>query len=202
MLLTYFNPINNQQEVLKLSYPFVDYLFFKRIHPYNTDSDLTNILDNILANLDCTIEYNCGRLMMTAYPVYSNKLSDYYFYLSRITNPYIYNEYIDKLIRRHVDNLIFEHLNPYTPPSSKKKSSSKKKPLPPNVWVKHVSHDLFSGKENYIYYNLRTKKEITSDNPDLLEELNAPKKKESKKSTKTKTAGVPMSAMTFSFKKK
>lgn len=202
LCLKYVNPINNQQENLNLDYPIIDYMTFKRIHDYNSDFDLIKILNNILKDLDCTIEYDCGRLRMTVYPIYHMTLSEYYFYLSRITNQFVYNEYIDKVIKRHIDNLIFEYENPYVPPIKKKKSTTKKKKLPPNKFVKYVTNDLFTNEEKYIYINHRTNQEIESINPNMLDELNAPKKKERKKSIKIKQVGVPMSAMTFSFKKK
>lgn len=200
--LMYVSPINNQQEELKLEYPSIDYMKFKSIYEYNNDFDLINILDKILKKLDCTIEYSCGRTCVTTFPIYNMTLSEYYFYLIRINNQFIYNNYIDKLIKRHIDNLIFEYEHPYIPPTNKKKVTSKKKKLPPNQFFKQVTHDLFTNKETYIYTNPRTKEEINSDNPNLLDELNAPKKRERKSSIKIKRGGVPISAMTFSFKKK
>ena len=200
--LMYVNPINNQQEELKLEYPSIDYIKFKSIYEYNNDFDLINILDKILKKLDCTIEYSCGRTCVTTFPIYNMTLSEYYFYLIRINNQFIYNNYIDKLIKRHIDNLIFEYEHPYIPPTNKKKVTSKKKKLPPNQFFKQVTHNLFTNKETYIYINPRTKEEINSDNPNLLDELNAPKKRERKSSIKIKRGGVPISAMTFSFKKK
>lgn len=200
--LMYVNPINNQQEELKLEYPSIDYMKFKSIYEYNNDFDLINILDKILKKLDCTIEYSCGRTCVTTFPIYNMTLSEYYFYLIRINNQFIYNNYIDKLIKRHIDNLIFEYEHPYIPPTNKKKVTSKKKKLPPNQFFKQVTHNLFTNKETYIYINPRTKEEINSDNPNLLDELNAPKKRERKSSIKIKRGGVPISAMTFSFKKK
>ena len=202
LCLTYINPINNQQEELKLEYPSIDYMKFKSIYEYNNDFDLINILDKILKKLDCTIEYSCGRTCVTTFPIYNMTLSEYYFYLIRINNQFIYNNYIDKLIKRHIDNLIFEYEHPYAPPISKKKSTTKKKKLPPNKFFKQVTHDLFTDKEKYIYTNPRTREEIISDNPNMLDELNTSKKKERKKSIKIKQTGVPISAMTFSFKKK
>lgn len=201
--LIFVNPITNQQEYLEIKYPYIDYFKFKRIREYNNDdTDLIAILDEILKKLDCTIEYSCGRNMMIAYPIYSITLSEYYFYLSRITNQFIYNEYIDKIIKRHIDNLIFEYKNPYIPPTKKKKFTIKKKKLPPNKFIKYVTHNLFTNEEEYIYFNTRTNQEIKSTNPNMLDELNTPKKKERKKSIKIKQVGVPMNAMTFSFKKK
>ena len=93
----FVNPITNQQEYLELKYPNVDYFKFKSTNEYNNgDTDLISILDEILKRLDCTIEYNCGRSMMVAYHIYSITLSEYYFYLSRITNQFI-NIYLHEL---------------------------------------------------------------------------------------------------------
>lgn len=200
--LNYVNPINNQEEILNIEYPRVDYMSFRSTKEYNNDSDLIVILDGIIKELDCTIKYDYGRPKVTTFPIYNMTLSEYYFYLSRITNQFIYNNYINKVIKRHIDNLVFEYEHPYIPPVSKKKSTTKKKKLPPNKFFKQVTHDLFTGKEKYIYTNPRTKEEIMSNNPNILDELNASKKKERKKSIKIKQTGVPISAMTFSFKKK
>ena len=73
-----------------------------------------------------------------------------------------------------------------------------KRKLPENKFIKYTTIDIFTGKETYIYENLRTLEKINVDNPNLLEELNAPKKK---KVEKKKEVGVPISSMTFSFKK-
>ena len=73
-----------------------------------------------------------------------------------------------------------------------------KKKLPENKFIKYTTKDIFTGKETYIYENLRTLEKINVDNPNLLEELNAPKKKKVKKK---KEVGVPINSMTFSFKK-
>ncbi len=201
--LKFVNPIINQLDDLKLVYPEIDYFSFKHIKDYdNGDTDLINILNDLLKTLDCTIEYSYGRICMTSYILYTTNLSHYYFYLTRISNQILYNQYIDKVIQRHIDNLIFEYEHPYTPPDNRKKSKSKKTKLPPNKFIKRVTHDMFSGKETYLYYNPRTKEELYDDNPDLLDKLNAPKKKERKKSIKVRETGVPISAMTFSFKKK
>ena len=125
--LMYVNPINNQEEELKLEYPSIDYMKFKSTYEYNNDSDLIVILDDIIKELDCTIEYDCGRPKVTTFPIYNMTLSKYYFYLSRITNQFIYNKYVDKVIKRHINNLVFEYEHPYVPPVSKKKSTTKKK---------------------------------------------------------------------------
>ena len=199
--LTYHNPISTSDDVLNIDYPDIDYIEFKRTHEYDTDDDICKILDNLIKDLNCTIEYSYGRPMMTTNFNYKSRMSDYYRYLLKLTNQLLYNEYIDKLIQRHIDNIIFEYEHPYIP-ATKNKGKSKKKKLPPDVYVRRITHDIFTGKEVYSYYNPRTKDEINSSNPNLLVELNAPKKKERKKSIKVKSVGVPISAMTFSFKKK
>lgn len=198
--LTYHNPISTSDNVLNINYPDIDYMKFKRTYDYNTDDDICKILDNFIKDLNCTIEYSCGRPMMTTNFNYKVYMSNYYRYLLKLTNQLLYNKYIDKLIQRHIDNIIFEYEHPYIP-TTKNKIKSKKKKLP-NVYVRRITHDIFTNKEVYNYYNPCTKDEINSFNPDLLIELNAPKKKECKKSIKVKSVGVPISAMTFSFKKK
>lgn len=196
--LSYVNPITEEINCLEVAYPIIDYGKFKRLHEYNSDSDLIKILDNILKDLDCTKEYNGVRFRTTTYPIYSMFLSDYYFYVNKIVNQFIYNEYIDKLIKRHIDNIVFEHDNPYIVNT---KSNKKKKKSPPNKFVKYTTKDMFTNKSKYVYCNYKTDEQIESDNPDLLDKLNS-KISKRKQNNKRKQIGVPLSAMTFNFKKK
>lgn len=196
--LTYNNPITNKEDCIEICYPTIDYAKFKRLHDYNNDSDLIEILNNILKDLDCSREYNGVRFRTTSHLIYNTFLSDYYFYLNKITNQFIYNEYVDKLIKRHVDNLVFEHEHPYVENNNKKKNTNKRKKSPPNKFIKYTTKDIFTNKTKYVYCNYKTDEQIVSDNEDMLDKLNSVKKK----STKSKQIGVPMSAMTFSFKKK
>ena len=196
--LNYVNPITDEINYLEIQYPIIDYGKFKRLHEYNNDSDLIKILDNILKDLDCTKEYNGVRFRITTYPIYSMFLSDYYFYVNKITNQFIYNEYIDKLIKRHIDNIVFEHDNPYI---INTKSNKKKKKSPPNKFVKYTTKDMFTNKSKYVYCNYKTDEQIESDNPDLLDKLNS-KISKRKQNNKRKQIGVPLNAMAFNFKKK
>lgn len=196
------NPITENKDYIKLKYPNVDYFKFKHTREYKTDNDLINILKDILKDLNCTIEYKEFRLKATFTPIYDMQLSEYYFYLIRINNQFLYNKYLDKLIKRHIDNIVFEYKNPYYTPRNKSKSSRKKEKDKKGDYIRYTTRDVFTNKETYIYYNTKTKEEIESDNYNLLEELNKPKKKTKNKVTKTKYTGVPISAMTFSFKKK
>lgn len=196
--LNYVNPITDEINYLEVQYPIIDYGKFKRLHEYNNDNDLIKILDNILKDLDCTKEYNGVRFRTTTYPIYSMFLSDYYFYVNKITNQFIYNEYIDKLIKRHIDNIVFEHDHPYIVNT---KTNKKKKKSPPNKFVKYTTKDMFTNKSKYVYCNYKTNEQVESDNPDLLDKLNS-KISKHKQNNKRKQIGVPLSAMTFNFKKK
>lgn len=198
MKLNYVNPITDDTNCLEVQYPIIDYGKFKRLHEYNSDNDLIKILDNILKDLDCTKEYNGVRFRTTSYPIYSMFLSDYYFYVNKITNQFIYNKYIDKLIKRHIDNIIFEHDNPYIVNT---KTNKKKKKSPPNKFVKYTTKDMFTNKSKYIYCNYKTDEQVESDNPNLLDKLNS-KISKRKQNNKRKQIGVPLNAMTFNFKKK
>lgn len=198
VMLSYVNPITDEINYFEVQYPIIDYGKFKRLHEYNNDNDLIKILDNILNDLDCTKEYNGVRFRTISYPIYSMFLSDYYFYVNKIVNQFIYNEYIDKLIKRHIDNIVFEHDNPYIVNT---KSNKKKKKSPPNKFVKYTTKDMFTNKSKYVYCNYKTDEQIESDNPDLLDKLNS-KISKRKQNNKRKQIGVPLSAMTFNFKKK
>ena len=191
--ISYYNPITNNEDCLNIEIIKNDYFFWKRQEEYNSDEDLVNILNFILDKLNCTKVFDCGRLCMTSYPKYSNNLSIYYNYLSKLSNQFIYNNYIDILIQRHIDNIIFEYNNPL---QSKKIIKKKIK----NIFTKAITMDMFTQELVYVYTNDKTGETIKSSNPNLLEELNNKKKVEKKKS-KTKEIGVPISAMTFSFKK-
>lgn len=203
--MKYVNPINNNEEELIVKYPNVDYIFWRSIISYNNDNDIANILNSLLKELDCTREYSCGRPCMTKQFNYSDNIYKYYYYLIKFNNQLLYNNYVDKLIKRHIDNIVFEYENPYIPKSIKSKANKRNK-LAPNKFERLVTRDIFNGETIYVYENIRTKERIESTNPNLLEELNNPKKKKVVKDKKVKIdirkGAVPISAMTFSFKKK
>lgn len=198
--LIFVNPITNQTNTININYPNVDYIYWRSVIDCKTDKDVIKVLEDKLNNLDCTKEYDCGRLMMTTYFNYNSVISDYFYYLYKLNNQLLYNEYINKFIDRHIENIIFEYEHPYLDKSAKKVTKRKKKPA--NKFIRYVTFDIFTNEKIYVYENLYTKEQIKSDNPNLLEELNAPKKKECKKSISAKKVGVPISAMTFNFKKK
>lgn len=193
------NP-NTHEEInitIKIEYPNIEYNDWKRTKEFNTDNDICSILDKILTNLNCKRVYEGKRVIMTTYPVYQMFINEYYYYLIKMANQFIYNQYFDKLINCHIDNILFEIMNTFVQAPVKPYPKIKNK-LPENKFIKYTTKDIFTGKETYIYENLRMLKKISSNNPNLLEELNAPKKKKVKKK---KEVGVPISSMTFSFKK-
>ena len=166
------------------------------VNKYNTYDDA--IFIRYLNDLDCTKEYDFGRPMMLSNSRYKDIINEYFYFLIKLDNLILYNFYVDALIKRHLDNIDFETNNPYIKPEDKKvvKSKSKKKSIP-NVYIRQETTDLFTGETKYIYENLKTKDSFTSSDPNLLEELNAKKKKVKSKKTST----VALTSMTFSFKK-
>lgn len=193
--IKYYDYIVNNYNILKLEYPNVDYEFWKRTKEFKNDIDLCKILDDILKNIDCRKEFNGCRMCMTTYPMYKIIISKYYYYLIKINNQELYNKYLDKLINLHNINVIFEYCNPIKKETKEIKTKPK---LPPNKYYRYLTHDLFTNEEIYLYINPRTNHEVRSNNPNLLEELNSKKKKVKQ----TKIASIPLTAMTFSFKKK
>lgn len=189
------NPITNEHSRLVIQYPMINYQEWKQTPDCNNDKDITDILDKYLTYMDCTKEYSSGRPMMTTYPIYSIYSTFYFWFVIKLVNQFIYNQYINKLIKRHIDNLIFEHENPYI--ANIEKSKRKPKRAKPNKFFKQTTIDLFTGEKIYYYDNPKTGEHIESKDGDKLKELNARKiNKAIKKST------VPLSSMTFSFKKK
>ena len=196
--LTYVNH-HGHEDILEIQYPYIDY---RRWLDRNvqTKEDIINKLNNLLSSMDCTRDYATGRPMMTSYANYSIFLEDYFYYLLKLDNQFIYNQYIEKLINTHIRNKTFEYEYPYLDKFNKSKEIKTKKTKVENKYLRRETKDLFTGESIYFYENLKTGDSIKSKDPNLLEELNKPKR--NKKETKTKTIAVPLSAMTFSFAKK
>ena len=111
---------------------------------------------------------------------YKEIIIKYFRRLYTLINYIEYNYWLDKLINKIQDNLIFEYEFKITSKVMKEhpKIDKPKKESKPNKWVKLETEDLFDGHKTYIYENLKTGEQIESDDPNKLEELNAPKKKE------------------------
>lgn len=186
--LKFHNPIKNEEDTLNICYPEITPFVYKRIREVKCDNDIINILNNLLyTDINVAKEkvaYNTKSF------TYDNKLSVYYFYLIKLNNQIIYNDYIDKLIKVHINNLEYEaSVNQINQDIIVKHKRNKNVT---NKYIKHITKDLITGKTVYHYNNERLGKEIISDNPNLSNSLNK----------RTRRAGVPISSMTFNFKKK
>lgn len=195
--ITYNNPITNIEEslVLDIDSLYYDYPTFINELAILYIGDIYKELDSILTDLDCTRIFKSGRPMMIQYSQYKINIIKFIKLLNKIPGYSIYNEYIDKLINRHIENILFEFNNPIV---KKKPTQSKKQKAKPNKWIKAETNDLFTGEKRYIYENLKTGEIITSGNPDLLKSLNAPKQKKKKEEPKV----LSKEGLIFNFKKK
>lgn len=196
--ITYNNPISNNEEslVLDIDSLYYDYATFINELAVLYIGDIYKELDSILIDLDCTRVFKSGRPMMIQYSQYKINIIKFIKLLNKIPGYSIYNEYIDKLINRHIENILFEFNNPIV---KKKPTNSKKQKSKPNKWIKAVTNDIFTGEERYIYENLKTGELITTNNPNLLEELNTPKQRKNKE---TKPTVISTEGIIFNFKKK
>ena len=197
MTVKWINPLTQTEDVLKIERPEVDAKYWYSSKDCRTDFDVIAVLKDILYRLDCTKEYSCGRPMMTTFFMYNSTMNDYYYYLLKLDNYITYNKYLDILIDRHVQNIIFEYAHPYVAKQVGKKKRNSKKHTIPNKFIKQESIDMFTGEKKYFYTNPKTGEEYESSNPDFLSELKQRKKKEKA----PKRGAVPISAMTFNFKK-
>ena len=193
LILKSINPISYQEYDIILKYYNINYKDWLNIDDIKSDNDLINKLNYLLKYLDCTIVYNFGRNCILNSNLYELISSEYYYYLLKFKNQILYNLYIDKYIEQHNKNILFDFHNPICVELKKKKPKIKK------GFIKQESRDLFSGEITYQYVNLSTNEIITSDDPNLLETLNKPKVRIKKKVTKV--TSVPLSSMTFNFKK-
>ena len=195
--ITYNNPITNNEEslVVDVDSLYYDYASFMNDLAILYIGDIYKELDYILSDLDCSRVFKSGRPMMIQYSQYKINIARFIKLLNKIPGYSIYNEYIDKLINLHVENIKFEFYNPIV---KKKPTKSKKQKDKPNRWTKAVTNDIFTGDERYIYENLKTGEIITSSNPNLLDELNAPKKKVKEVTPKV----ISSEGIIFNFRKK
>lgn len=198
--ITYNNPITNTEESF-----FIDIdVLLVNIDTWKADlytlyvGNIYDKLNEYLNDLDCTRIYKSGRPMMIAYNSYKSTMAKFFKLLYKIPGYSIYNEYVDKLIQRHIDNILFEFNNPII---KSKPTNSKKQKSKPNKWIKSITNDLFTGEERYIYENLKTGEIITSGNPNLLEQLNNKKKDKPKIST-TPIKEISINNLILNFKKK
>ena len=126
------------------------------------------------------IEYK-GELYFDSKSVaYLNKVSDIFRYLYKIDDYILYNKLYDLFINKHNSNIEFESnfnamLKEGPAQKPKRVSSPKETKIKKEdkrvTWVMHETEDMFEGKKQYLYENLKTGETITSNNPNMLEEL-------------------------------
>lgn len=187
------SPIIVKDLQLTINYPDVDCILYRNL-VNNLNKGVINCLENILKDIKLINKNNNHIKDIYSY-AYVNILERYYWYLLHIDNYILYNEYLDKLIVQHKINIndFNNNIQTETIIKTKKKSYNTRK----NVYVKHIVRNIFTGAVEYEYINHKTEDKIISDNPNLLETLNAKPKKEKKKTY----TSIPLSSMTFSFTK-
>jgi hypothetical protein len=170
------------------------------INNLNKNCIIREIL-HLIFTLD-VIEYKGQIYYDTNSVAYINKVSDIFRYLYKIDNYILYNKLYELFITKHNSNIEFEtNFNTMLKEGQAKKSNkvvkSKedrvKTETPKTTWIIHETEDLFEGKKQYLYENLKTGETITSDNPNMLEEL------KSRKKTKREPKTIKF---TFNFNKK
>lgn len=190
--LNFEHPITNEKNVLEIYCGERDRIALNRLKSFNTQAELIDIINETFKDLDCSRLVDNMPLIIINSQRYKNALSDIYYYINKLENNLIHNEFITKIIEFHKNNIIIEatRYNNLKKPETKKSKSKAKS----NKFVRQVTKDMFTGEVIYVYTNLKTGEVIKSTDGNKLEELNA-----KKKAKKEKSAGVPMSAMTFKF---
>lgn len=190
--LMFHNPISNNEDYLVFEETVLDYCNWRNIKDIKTDNDICEMLNLLLIYLDCSRMLSGMPINRTTNIRYKDELGEYWYYLLKFNNQLLYNEYFDKLINLHTKNIIVENSRIK---EVKPKVTKTKKAKVENKYFRYTTKDMFTNEEVFVYRNPKTGDEITSTNPDLLDELNKPKEKVRKRA-------VDVSFMTFSFKKK
>ena len=183
----FLNPITNEDDVIKLNFDKISYGEWQRLNSKNkTEFDIIN---HLLRWHSAKVRGFSFETDYTSYCYEKNFILPVLYNLIRINNPFLFNEIVEKIIDVHKENIVIYNENKTTVEVVK----PKKRKLQ-NKFYKQEQLDIF-GNVKYIYINPITEEEIESNDPNLLEKLNKPKRK------RIKTT-VPISSMTFSFKKK
>jgi hypothetical protein len=184
--------LNSCNKEFNIEIPELDQYLWRQYIQELEDKGLVQCLNSCIKLLDCSIIYSSGRPMSIYYPIYDKAISKYYWLLLKIEDPVIYNFYLDLLIDTHEGNITFEQT--YKPISHEKVKEAVKKSRLENKYYRRETKDLFTNETIYIYDNPKTNHTIKSTRHDLLDELNAPKRKE-----KRNRDIIPLSSMTFKF---
>lgn len=157
-------------------------------YEYLLQTPVKKVLDDLLVELDSTVLCNNVQVVPTTSWRYSELINKYIRFLFRIPlyDFKLYNHYIDLLFNRHEENICFEKSFAEVKSSTNtKKVKNTKHKKTENKFVRTETHNLFTGELEYDYTNFATGESFISSDPNLLEELNGPKKKKKvKKETK------------------
>lgn len=173
--------------IVDTSYPNYDGMQYYR-YEHLLHIDCIKVLNDLLANsINCTRTLNNGQqIVKTKDFRYEEDVFKYIRILLKLNNPILYNEYWEKLMNIHKENKEYEaylesipKVNAIKHKVSKRNTNNKTKTE--NKWFRRESNNLFTGELVYEYYNLRTGESFYDSNPDLLDELNAPKPKRKKR---------------------
>lgn len=167
--------------VIDTNYPIYDDIQFGNFSYLLSKQDIETSLKQTLKELDCTKLYK-GKLIYTVHTTqYENSVNLYKRLLLRLNNQIIYNIYYDALQEQHQINIKFEEEFRLTENVTRQVKKKKEKVVKaPNKYIRHETTNLYTGKTEYIYDNLHTGDSFTSENPDLLTELNERKTKRKK----------------------
>lgn len=173
----------------------------------NINADLYHGAENALRkriktiNLRAKQNYNIEEVSSYRY---NNNLSYCYWYLLHITNPYIYNYYLNEIINIHKTNL-YDLSNKvfYKEENTKKRKTDNntRKSKPKNKYVKHPIRNIITGEVEYEYINYATGDKIISSDDRLLDSLNAKPKRQKKEKKKREARVVNINSMMLDFSK-
>lgn len=188
------SPIIDIDNNFSVNYPYLEFDDYRSLAA-KLNKSITDILDDIIFILDITrFDYH-GAINSPYCYTYVKYCENYYWYLLKVDNQLLYNHYVNKLIKTHKDNVEFYNTKDKEAKEERKANKNTKKHKVRNQYYRDIKRNLFTGEEEYEYYNPKTGDSFYSDNPNLLDELNA----KPKRSKKDKDSGVPLSAMTFKF---
>lgn len=184
--------------IVNTNYPMYNDIQFGNFSYLLSKQDIETSLKQTLKELDCTKLYK-GKLIYTIHTTqYEQNVNLYIRLLLRLTNYRLYNTYFSALQEQHQINIKFEEEFKLKDNIAKEVKKKKQKVTKyPNKYIKHETTNLYTGKIEYIYDNLCTGDSFTSDNPDLLPELNERKTKRNK----VKTLPI-VGKVIFDFKRK
>lgn len=164
---------------INTSYPNYDGIqYYKYENLFQTPVEET--LNKLLAELDSS-KLCAGKIIIPTNSFrYDEVIETYIRMLFRIPiyNYILYNKYVEKLLNRHNENLEFEsNFKSEVKETTKIKGKKVSKKKVANIYVRTETHNLFTGELEYDYTNFATGDSFISSDPNLLEQLNAPKRK-------------------------